>query len=57
MQEDSDDFSTLSVYGGFCADISLVREHLDSGVLLKLTNDKKAKMDAASGPFGISWDI
>lgn len=48
---EEDDQPTLSIYGGMCADtnrLSLVREHLDSGVLLKLINDKKAKIDELS---------
>lgn len=56
-QGDSDDFSTLSMCGGLCADIPLVREHLDSGVLLKLIKGKTAKMDAASDEWGLSWAV
>lgn len=56
-QEDHGDFPTLSVYAGMCADVALVREHLDSGVLLKLINEKKTKMDAATEPYDLSWAV
>jgi hypothetical protein len=32
------------MYAGHCADIELVRKHLDSGVLCKVIDEKKATM-------------
>jgi len=45
---DQDEDYPLSIYAGHCADVDLVREHLDGGVLRKLINEKKAKMGKSS---------
>ena len=53
-----DDFPLLSLYAGHCADIDLVREHLDGGVLRKLITEKKGKIDTAGNDkFGLSWAV
>lgn len=44
---EDDDYCELSVYAGHCADINLVREHLEAGVLRKLIDEKKAKMETS----------
>ena len=45
----ADEKPNLSVYAGHCDDIELVREHLDSGAMLKLIDHVKAKVDKANG--------
>jgi hypothetical protein len=42
--DEEDDYLLISMYAGHCADIELVREHLDGGVLRKLIDEKKATM-------------
>lgn len=44
----------LALFGSICLEIDLVREHLESGVLLQLINSKKAKMHAASEKYRLS---
>jgi hypothetical protein len=43
--EDDDDLDRLSLYAGHCADIDLVREHLNAGVLRKLIDEWRSKME------------
>lgn len=43
-----DDLPQLSLHAGQCADVELVRDHLNSGVLQKLIDEKKATIDELS---------
>jgi hypothetical protein len=43
--DEDDDYPTLSLHASQCADIDLVREHLDGGVLRELVEQWKAKME------------
>ena len=41
--DEDDDFPILSIHAAQCADVELVREHLDGGVLRKLVEEANAK--------------
>jgi hypothetical protein len=43
--DEDDDYPILSLHASQCADIDLVREHLDGGVLRELVKQWKAKME------------
>lgn len=43
--DEDDDYPLLSIYAGACADVELVRDHLDGGALRKLIDETKAKME------------